>query len=486
MAVSFAILARLITPSQMGVFAILALFAAIIQVIPFPPFVNQAITKYVAESIEQGDLETAASVFYQSIRASFLGTAAMSVILILGASELSTWLLGNSNQYILFQVVAVDAVLGGCTSPVTSSLLALQKFKEQAWVGTVTTLVRQAFIIILVILMRGLVGLVLGWVIGDSLALTLYSFYVVKALGPPRFAFPLGKLFTYSWPLCVNSLVSFISSWFDRALLLLFVPLATLGIYNAMITAFTALTSISGAFSNIVFSAYSSMQSTRHKEMLGRAIHLASRYLTLAMAPLALGLLATAKPALTLFVGQAYATGTVPLMILTGVYAVTLIGAALSPLFLARGETLIASGISIITVAINLSTGYVLIPTNGIVGASIARGLGMVSSTVLILAFLKRRIDLRIDVQAIVKSLIAGGVMALFVFLIQIPLYNQLLMPVYVSAGAVVYLIMLRLLRAIRSEDTDLIWRYFGSKLSFIGRILTKVLVPRGSTRDTP
>ena len=338
MALSFAILARLITTSEMGVFAVLSLVAALCQVI-VSPFVTQATTKYIAENIERGDLEAAASVFYQSVRVSLVGAAVLGLVVFLGAGELSAWLLGNSNQSFLFQVVAVDSVLAaGIIPTLTSGLLGLQKFKEQAMVGTASTLVRQAFIIILVLLLQSLAGLVLAWVIGDLFGLTLYSVYAVKALGPPRFKFPLRKFLSYSWPLSVSSLVSFASSWFDRALLLLFLPLATLGIYNATIIAFTAMVGISTAFSNTIFSAYSSMQTTRHKETLEQAVYLASRYLTLVVAPLALGLMATAKPALTLFVGQAYVGGTVPLMVLAGVYAVTLIGTAVESTFLGAGR----------------------------------------------------------------------------------------------------------------------------------------------------
>ena len=105
----------------------------------------------------------------------------------------------------------------------------------------------------------------------------------------------------------------------------------------------------------------------------------------------------------------------------------------------------------------------------------------MVLSTLLILAFLRKRINLRLDIQAIAKSLVAGGVMALVLFLIQIPLYNKFFIPVYVVVGTSVYLVMLRLLKAIRSEDIDLMQRYFGARLAFIASLLVKILVPRVS-----
>ena len=92
--------------------------------------------------------------------------------------------------------------------------------------------------------------------------------------------------------------------------------------------------------------AYSAMQTSDIRENLGHAITLSSRYISIVTVPIALGLLVTAKPALTLFVGQAYVEGAEPLMILTGTFAFTLVGTALSPMLLALGETRIASMIT--------------------------------------------------------------------------------------------------------------------------------------------
>jgi O-antigen/teichoic acid export membrane protein len=479
MVVSFAILARLVTTYDMGILAVLTLVNGLCQVI-LGPALSQAATKFIAESVERGDIRSASSVFYQTIRTTLLVAAILALVVFLGARELSIWFLGGENRSIFFQILAADTVLyAGALPALTGSLLGLQKFKEQATVGVASTLIRQAFIILLVIFLRSFVGLVIAWVIGDSIATAMYLIYVVKALGWPRFEFPLRRLVSYSWPLSASSAVSFASTWFDRALLLVFLPLATLGVYNAMITAFGVVVGISGVISNTLFAAYSSMQSTEQKPILGRAVYLASRYLSFVAVPLALGLLATSKLALALFVGQAYVGGSVPLMILCGVFTLTLVGNALSPVFLARGETLVSGAITMSSVVMSLFAAFLLVPISGMLGASIARGSGMILSTVLTIVILRRRIRLQLDLHAIVKSLIAGGIMASIVTIIQIPMYSRFLIPAYALVGAVTYLIMLRLLRAIGNEDIDLIRKYFGARLAFAANIVTSILLPK-------
>ena len=88
--------------------------------------------------------------------------------------------------------------------------------------------------------------------------------------------------------------------------------------------------------------------------------------------PLVFGLLATAKPALTLFVGQAYAGGAEPLMILCCASAITTVGVTLFPMLLALSETRWASAITAVSVALGVASAFLLLPVWGIIGASTA------------------------------------------------------------------------------------------------------------------
>jgi O-antigen/teichoic acid export membrane protein len=258
--------------------------------------------------------------------------------------------------------------------------------------------------------------------------------------------------------------------------------LATLGIYTAAVTAFGVLTGIANAFSNTLFSGYSALQGEDRRETLERGVFLGSRYLALVITPLAFGLLATSRIALAAFVGQPYVAGTLPLMILTAVYALTLVGTALAPLFLARGETFAYSGISIISVAVSFAVAFVLVPVSGMIGAALARGLAMVLSLAVTIWLLRRKVTFKLDLSAVVKSITASGVMAFIVALVQIPLTKAILLPAYALLGAVVYLMMLRLLRAVKVEDMELARSFFGGRLEFASKLLAAILLPKHSS----
>jgi hypothetical protein len=63
----------------------------------------------------------------------------------------------------------------------------------------------------------------------------------------------------------------------------------------------------------------------------------------------------------------------------------------------------------------------------------------------------------------------------------QMLIYSRILLPAYMVLGAVVYLILLRMLKAVRRHDVELIERYLGPRLGFASRLLGTILVGGGS-----
>ena len=452
----------------MGILAVLQLVTAFGQAagtLALP----QGATKFIAEHSPQTERETAASIFYQAMRATLIVSLPFAAALYVGAPTISGALLSDPSFAAIFRVLAFDLILYiGLLPVLQSTLLGLQKFKEAAIFGIVNTLIRQTLIILLIIFLQNFIGLVYAWVIGDLTAGIIFLAYVAKMFGPPRFNFSLVRLLKFSWPLWVGNNVTFGYSYFDRALLIVLVPLATLGIYNATLTAFGVVVAIAGAVSSTLFAAYSTMQSPHQRENLTWGLKVASRYICLVVAPLSLGLMATAKASLTLFVGQAYVDGTGPLVILAATYAFTVFSVALSPMLLAIGETKIAAAITGANVLISLIIAYALVPSFGMYGAATARSVAFITGTVLTLYFLSRRITLQLDLAAIAKILTSGLVMAAAVVAVQMVHYSKFWLPVYLLVGAVAYSIMLRLLKVIRKDDLELLSKFLGPRLGFI------------------
>ena len=305
-----------------------------------------------------------------------------------------------------------------------------------------------------------------------------YCLYTVRMLGPTRNSFPIRKLVSFTWPLSIGNLVGFAYGWFDRAILIAFVPLASLGIYNAVLYAFGALVILSASFGNVLLPFYSRL-SSGSREDCRKATWAASRYVSLVIVPLAFGLFATAKPALTLFVGEAYVGGVVPLMVLSLPFALTAFSLAMSPMLTAFAKTRAVMWITVSSLALALVSAYILLPFMGIIAASVARGVATFVSLGLTIFVLRRIGVMSVDAEMTWKTLVAGAGMAGALVATQMVIYSALLLPFYVLLGAVVYLFLLRFLKAVRKHDIELIEKYLGSRLAFVAKSLSVILLGR-------
>jgi len=474
--VTFAILARIITTSEVGILAILSLITALCQAINGSAF-QQATIKYVGEFTGDRE-ELAAGVFYQTLRISLIWSLPIAAFIFLGSGLLAQSLTGTLAWQSSFNVLAIDVLAYSGVLPVAiGGVLGMKRFKVASMIGIGGAVLRQVLIILLILFMRNFVGLAYAWAFSDYAMLAAYGLYVVRILHPSKGLFPLRKLLAFSWPLSVGNIASFAYSWFDRGILIAFVSLASLGVYNAALTAFAVLGSISAAFANALLPVYSDIRRRRGLEGCRMATKLASRYASLVMVPLSFGLLAIAKPALTLFVGQAYVSGAEPLMILSITYALVAFSLGLGPMLVALSETRFVMGITLTSVVFGIASAYILLPFTGIIGASIARGVALVVSVGLTLFVLRKGGAMSIDIEAVWKSLVAGAVMAIVLVAMQLIIYSRLFFPLYVLIGAVVYVMLLRGLNAVRKHDIELIEKYLGPRLSRAATLLKVILI---------
>jgi O-antigen/teichoic acid export membrane protein len=473
---SFAILARIVTPGEVGILAILSLVTGLCQAINGAAF-QQASTKYLGEFTGTRN-ELASGVFYQTLRVSFVISVPIAAFIFFGSGLLARDLVGTVGQAGLFRVLAVDVLAYCGVLPVTiGAVLGMKRFKAAATIGAAGAILRQCLIILLILFLKDFIGLVYAWLFSDFAMLAAYGLYVVRVLGMPKSLFPLRELFNFTWPLSIGNIVSFAYGSFDRAILIVFVPLASLGVYNAASTAFAALVAITVAFNNALLPVFSGISGRGGLEGCRKAVQVSSRYASLIVVPLTFGLLATARPALTLFVGKAYVGGAEPLIIFCLASAVTAFGLGFGPMMVALSETRASMWITVVSVVLALGSAYALLPFLGIIGAAIARGLATVASLGLTIVVLRRRRVMSIDVDMAWKSLVAGGVMAGVLIAFQMVVYSILLLPLYVVLGAIVYMILLRLLKAVRKHDIDLIERYLGPRLGFLARLFSVILV---------
>jgi len=477
MATTFAIIARIITTAEMGTIAVLTMVTGTCQLLANIGM-QSGVTKFMAESLARNDPKSASGTFYQAIRVSLSLSILLALTVFFSSRFLSQILLGTQDLAALFQILSVSIVANaGLLPTLNSAMLGLQKTREMAIIGTVYSAIRQTLIVSLVLLTHSLQGLVAAWIISGTFVSMALLGYVVSKIGPPTFSFDLTRLTRFSIPVFLENIAGFVYGWFDRAMLLAYASLSAVGIYSAAMTAFGVLAGVPGAIGTALLPAYSSLQGKDGVRSLEGAIRSASRYVCYVGTPLTLGLLVTAKPALTLFVGEPYAEGVFPLMILSFFLAVTIVSTSLTGVLIVLEETALSFKLTIINVATGAALALALLPSLGEVGASLTRGLTMVVGLAATMISLRGKIRIAFDKEALQKSLAASLVMALAVVSIQYLHYSKYLLPLYAFVGGSIYLATLRILHAIKPSDMQLIRQYLGPRFQFAIRPLERHLV---------
>lgn len=469
---SFAIIVRLLTPTEVGVMAILLLVLDLSQTV-VDLGLPSALNKFVAQS----DRSTGAYLIRTALRLVVLCSFVAGAVTVFLSAKLSQSFSGTMMYASAFAVLGIAVISAGVYDSLTGILMGGGRVKELATLDAARFFLQQILATGLVVLGWGLVGVMTGWAIGYTLFALGGYLIAYRASRVTKSKVSLRGLLRFSGPLYARDFVGFAYTWVDRALLLLFVPLSQLGIYNVAFVGFGILASTPGAIAASLFPHYSKL-STRSSKKLEDAVWSASRYIALIVSPLALGLAALAPTVLRILGGATYQTGAVALAILSILLFVTLSSYSLGAILVALNRPAQQAIITLVGASISLMFGVVLIPRLGINGSAIARGSGMVVGLIVTAWFVRRSIALKFDLATIWKTAVAASIMALIVLTMEVSLKSVFLVPAYVLIGAFVYILVLRFENAVNQADIRLFKAFAGESLAGVvdrlGAFLTR------------
>lgn len=477
-AVAFALIARILTHTEMGVTVVLTLTLTLARLLSDIGF-SSGLTKHIAEY--RGRNVDYSPLLFSGFLTSASIAGLIAVICTLMSEQLSQLLLNSGEYAFLFQLFSIDLLFSCINFTMNSSLLGLNKIREIALLDLALVLTRQVSAVTFLIHGFGLVGLLAGWILGDFVFLVLGALIIVRGRHlkmdlTREVGSSLKMLARFSWPLFLVSMVVFLYGWFDRAVLLAYVPLSEVAVYGVALRAFEVLYVIPGALSATLFPYYSEQYGRGKHESIALSVRAASRYITLLYAPLALGLMIIADPTIALFAGQTYAAGGTILAILSFFGGISGISAAFGVLLLVYNMTPSVLLINLTSVAGSLVMFPLLLSSLGTAGMAIVKGFTMVVSFVLTVFVLRKRVRVELDKEAMWKGWSAAIIMILVVGLVEQLFFSRYLVPLYVVVGGVVYVFMLRILKVIREGDIQLLRNLVGKRAAPLVDLLAKIV----------
>jgi len=478
-AVALAFKARILTQTEMGITVALTLILGIAQILSDLGF-SSGLAKHIAE--RRGKNVDHTTVLFSGIVVKVSLASFIGLVCVITAPQLSKLLLKSDVYTILFQLIGIEVVLVCINVTTNSFLLGLNKVPEIATLNMARAIMRYSSTIALLLLGYGLPGLIAGWIISESVYVISSIMITLRGKHIKMHSFQettsyLKTLARFSWPLFLANIVVFLYNWFDRAVLLAFLPLTEVAIYDVAFMAFGVISIMPTALSTTLFPYYTEQYGRNMQGNIAVGVHAASRYIAFLFTPLALGLAITANPAITLFAGQTYASGDVILFILSLSATISSLGAALGGLLLVYNMTRMILVINIVTVGVSLTMSLVLMPFLGVIGIAVVRAVAMILSFVLTFLVLRRRTLIEFDKVAIRKSWVAAAVMFVTVGLVGQVYMSRYLLPLLILLGGTVYVVALRLLKAVDEGDIELVRKLLGNRAMFVTKILQKILV---------
>ncbi|MBS7633232.1 oligosaccharide flippase family protein, partial [Candidatus Bathyarchaeota archaeon] len=460
-------LARAITQEQMGMLTAITLVNSFVQVLSdfglttsLPKFISELRGKEKDASAHI----MAAAIF--KVPVTFLPC----LLLFVFSGEVSNTLFGATNRSDLVRLAVIDSFILGLTPIFNSTLLGSGLMKRIAFIGVFSTTVRWLTIVLLLWSGYGFYGTVIGWIIGDLTLITLYAIASAKLLRRKETLFHqsirlIPSILKFSWPLFAAVIVSFLYGWYDRAIILAFLPLTDLGIYDVCLKAFTVLATIATALGSALYPFYGMAYGKNDQQTITSGIKKATKYLAIIVFPLALGLLSTANPVITLFAGQQYQSGWSILAILAVFGLVYGLLPAFTGLLVIYEKTLTVLLLSLAPVILSL----VFLPLLGVLGLNglaVMRGASLLFTLILTVYFLSKVVKVEIDKQTVYKTLFASAIMATAIYVAQQIRYSSTLFPVYVLMGGLVYFTCLRFLKVFDKSDVQLMKQTIGEKIT--------------------
>jgi stage V sporulation protein B len=475
------IAARILPVSNIGAISAFGIIASLFMTMGTFAVPSGA-TKYISEYLGKGEQRTAKDVFEKCLRFGLLTTIIISFLCLALSGVISTLALSDPSLEPIIRVLALDIGALIFNAVLSGILFGLQKFHVIALVGIATSTLKLLASIYFLDVGLKLLGVVIGWVIADLvsaiilLLLTSRSFRKVSNSNE----LPFGEILRYSLPLYGSSIIAYFSSTIDRFVVLSLSNLTVLGIYSIAMAAVNAIGIVSSSIGNSLFPQMAQLQGLHGRDALKEASVKASRYVFLIFMPLAIGLLATAYPTIELFFGESYTSGSLPMIIVSIVVALTSASVIIGNLLLSLGMTRTILEASVISVAIGAAVSALLVSPLGSIGAAIGRAALLSASFAYSAYTLRTAFGLYLDISAFKKSLICSGIMAIGVIIAQLLLSGKYMLPIYIAIGVIIYVLTLRISKALTYQDVQLLNEILPSRF----HRLTDLFVKFFSTED--
>lgn len=398
-----------------------------------------------------------------------LGFAAVAIAL--GLSRDLSFLLFHSSQYTsTVELLSVFAGLLVAEMIFPSVLLGLQRYVAYAGVNLLASITLYGFPLACYVVSPSVRAVVLGWIAG-GIVQTVVAVAIIQRLTrtvrstrerPSLARIALYRtVFAYSIPVVASLLITTSAYYIDRLILASIANLPTVGVYNYALLFSSAVLAIVTPIASIIVPRISALFGRGESTNIRAVVRNSNTLAILALVPLALGVAVLGPPLLHYLVGIAFVPAAFPMAVLLVIMALSVPFANLYSLAIATRRTSVVMVSSACALLANAALCIALVPHLGMLGAALGNSATYWAPFLVLYLALRSSGLVAFDLRsiALIWSASALGALAIGVPLAVLN-YAPLFVPVFLAIGVLIFLVSLRLLRAIPGEAADELHRH--------------------------
>lgn len=393
LAVGSIILGRLLTTAEYGLYGIVVVPATLINL--FRDWgINSAMTKYIAGLRASNREQEIHDYIVTGIIFEVASGIALSFLSLLLASFIASAIFNKPESASYIAIVSASIISGSLLAAVQAGFIGYERMELNSFTLICQAIVRTAIGPGLVLLGYGVLGATVGFTTGAAaggvIGLAVFYLALLRPLTKklakdpstrPRMSASktLRTMLNYGVPLSIGGILTGI---LGQVYAFMIIPLTSETMYGNYLVAgnfSVLLTFFTIPISTVLFPAFAKLDPQNELELLKNVFASSIKYTSILVVPATMVLMALSGPIVGTLYGAKYVSAPffLTIYVIGSLFAV--LGSLSSGGFLyGLGETRIVMIQSIVTVAIGLPLGIVLIPTFGITGlivASVVAGL---------------------------------------------------------------------------------------------------------------
>jgi O-antigen/teichoic acid export membrane protein len=344
--------------------------------------------KFISQYNGIGDKARVKGVIVQALKYSFIASILIGAILFLTARFMSNVIF---NELELEWVLKIFSLALPFYSLMIISLSCTRGFKIMKYAVYTQNLFLHTFNLILVgifvFLGMKLYGVASAYMITLFITATLSIYFLLKTfpeIWHTKTITQSKKLFRFSIPLLLVFIVNMIIMWTDTLMLGYFKTSREVGIYSAALRTAMFITTFLISFNSIFAPVISDLHNRRETKKLESLFKTVSKWIYMASLPLFLLLVLLPKEVMSMF-GPEFIAGSVPLIILAFANVTNSGTGCVGYMIIMSGKQDLMMYNSLGVCFLNIILNYLLIPSYGIIGASIASGVSLAVYAIVLL-----------------------------------------------------------------------------------------------------